>query len=64
MQITVSGHQEKIVKDLRAAADAVLSGKTGYIDIEADDESVPTEIQFTADNSEFGLEDKMYGESI
>lgn len=62
IRITMSGHREKIVKVLREAADRVEAGATGYIDFEGEGNLPDSEIEFTADDSEFGLEDKLYAD--
>lgn len=63
MEIILNGHPEKIVDDLRKAADAVLKGRTGYLAF-TDDEGGDHELQFVSDASTFGLEDKLYADEI
>lgn len=64
--IVVNGHREKLVKELRAAADAIAAGKNdAYIDVDIDSDgnvTSNTSIEFTVDNEEFGLEDRPYVE--
>jgi hypothetical protein len=59
-KLTLNGHPEKIAADLAAARDAVIAGKSAFIDFESEDGE--GEIEFVTDTTEFGLEDKLYAE--
>ena len=60
-KLTLNGHPEKIAADLATARDAVIAGKSAYIEFESD-EVADGEIEFVADKNEFGLKDKLYAE--
>jgi hypothetical protein len=59
--LILNGHPDKIVTDLRAAADAVEKGQAAYLDVTSDEMDL-TEIQFVTDSSEFGVDDKLFAE--
>jgi hypothetical protein len=63
MEINLNGHPEKIVKDLRAAADNIVADRHAMIEF-TDDEGNENEITFTPDSGGFGLEDKLYADEI
>lgn len=59
-KLILNGHPEKIAADLAAARDAVIAGKSAYIDFENEDGE--GEVEFVTDSNEFGLKDKLYAE--
>lgn len=60
--IVVNGHPERLVKELRAAADAISQDCVAFIDVTVDNGNDISEVslEFAPDTGEFGLEDKPY----